>query len=120
MVMDPEVEHVDYIWKRGSTTPKNLRWALRSMEDRAFTAQWAGTGGAIIDRSVSELELECWQIRAWDTETLDEVASFVSQALAPLAAEKIKLHPVYRDVGPSYVGWLFWHRKETKNAHETG
>ena len=101
----------DYEWNL-DTPPERVRDILGEHGNRELRIRWLSGGSAEIERDVSAVGLERWKIRGFQARDLDEIESFLSKALAPLASDKIKLHPVYQDAGPSFVGWILWHRKE--------
>ena len=101
----------DYEWNLG-TLPARVRDILEEHGNRELSIRWMSGGGAEIERDVSEVGLERWKIRCLRTRDLEEIESFLSKALVPLASHEIELHPVYQDAGPSFVGWILWHRKE--------
>lgn len=100
-----------YEWNL-ATDPAHVRKTINDLKDQPLRIQWTSGGGAAIERDISEIGLERWKIRCFDTEVLEEIEGYLREALAPLANHEIKLHPVYQDTGSSLVGWLFWHRKE--------
>jgi hypothetical protein len=112
-IPEPMSTEFDYEWSPGIPSER-IRWAVEMSGDRPFTARWSGSTGAVIQRDVSEAGLERWKIRAWHTRTLDLLERFLRRALAPISLEtgdRLKLHPVYPDAGPSFVAWLLWHPK---------
>ena len=100
----------DYEWNL-DTDPERVREILAEHGNRELRIRWLSGGSAEIERDVSEVGLERWQIRCFQARDLEEIELFLSKALAPLASNEIKLHPVYQDTGPSFVGWILWHRK---------
>ena len=101
----------DYEWNL-DTPPERVREILEEHGNRELRIRWLSGGSGEIERDISEVGLERWKIRCFQTRDLDEIESFLSKALAQLASDEIKLHPVYQDAGPSFVGWILWHRKE--------
>ena len=94
------------------TDPERVREIIDEHRTRELRIRWLSGGGASIERDVSDVGLERWKIRCFHVRELEEIEAFLSKALAPLASHEIKLHPVYQDAGPSFVGWIFWRRKE--------
>ena len=100
-----------YEWSL-ETEPARVQQIIQDLGSQELRIHWLSGGGASIERDVSEVGLERWKIRCFHVRELEEVEQFLRKSLAPLASHEIKLHPVYQDAGPSFVGWVFWHRKE--------
>lgn len=76
--------------------------------------QWLSDGGGEIYRSVSEVGLERWQLRAFTMNTLERMRDQLIKGIQLVCAERsLKMFPTYpeRDY---FVGWLFWHWEEER------
>ena len=101
----------DYEW--GPTTdPERVRKVVAKLGSHVIRIQWKSGGGATIERSLSDVGLERWRVRAFQVRDLEEIEKFLRELLGPLANHAIKMHPIYQDTGFSFIGWIFFHRKE--------